>query len=436
MELKRAINGLTRNISKKIYQLRFNMKKKILIYAHYFYPDVASTGQILTELAEGLQEDFSITVISVVPSYDGKVDVKYKTKRLYKEKYQNIDIIRVRVPEFDKMNKFSRIKNILSYFFNAIYATFKVGKQDVIFSISQPPIFGGMLGAIGKLIKRGKFIYNIQDFNPEQTEAIGYTKNKFILKIAKALDKHSCKKSDIVVVVGRDMVETLNKRFKGKDIPKNIVINNWIDEKQIYPLSRNHPKVVEFRKKYELSGKFVFMYSGNLGLYYDLENLIKVIGEFKDRDDVVFAFVGDGSMKSTLVDYVKNNDLKNIKFIPYQKKEDLIYSLNSADIHWVVNAKGIKGVSVPSKIYGVMSAGKPALCVLDKGSEARLLVEEIGYDFCCEPGDYKSVKKLIKNIIENQEIVKCNGAANREYVENNLKKDISIRKFIDVISNI
>ncbi|NLZ81908.1 MAG: glycosyltransferase family 4 protein, partial [Clostridiales bacterium] len=115
------------------------MKKKLLVYAHYFYPDVASTGQILTELSEGLQKDFDITVICVVPSYSGKVPEQYKKKRIYKEKYQSINVIRIRVPDFDKGKKFSRIKNIFTYFFNAILVTFRVGRQDIVFSISQPP---------------------------------------------------------------------------------------------------------------------------------------------------------------------------------------------------------------------------------------------------------------------------------------------------------
>ena len=106
------------------------MKKKLLIYAHYFYPDVASTGQILTELCEGMTDTFDITVICVVPSYSGTIDEKYKTKRIYKEEHNGIKIIRVRVPEFQKSNKISRIKNLLAYFFNSLLATLKIEKQD------------------------------------------------------------------------------------------------------------------------------------------------------------------------------------------------------------------------------------------------------------------------------------------------------------------
>ncbi|MGV2448328.1 UNVERIFIED_CONTAM: glycosyltransferase family 4 protein, partial [Bacillus sp. ATCC 13368] len=118
---------------------------------------------------------------------------------------------------------------------------------------------------------------------------------------------------------------------------------NWTNEKEIYPLPSNHEKVVAFKKKYGLEGKFVVMYSGNLGLYYDLENLMNVITKFKHRDDVVFAFIGEGSIKEKLVSYKENHDLDNVKFIPYQDKADLVYSLNAGDVHWCLNAKGIKG---------------------------------------------------------------------------------------------
>ena len=405
------------------------MKKKLLIYAHYFYPDVASTGQILTELCEGMIDTFDITVICVVPSYSGTIDEKYKTKRIYKEEHNGIKIIRVRVPEFQKSNKISRIKNLLAYFFNSLLATLKIEKQDYIYTISQPPILGGVLGVLGKWLKGGKLIYNIQDFNPEQTMAVGYSKNKLLLNTVMAVDKFSCKKADKVIVVGRDMQETLRNRFNNKKVPKNVFINNWINEKEIYPLEQNHPRIMEFKEKYNLQDKFIIMYSGNIGLYYDLENIIKVIGEFKDREDVVFAFVGDGTVKDKIEAYVSENNLSNVTFIPYQDKADLIYSLNAADIHWVVNAKGIKGVSVPSKLYGVMAAGKPVLGVLDEGSEARLIVEECKCGVCIEPGNYKEISNNIEYILNNKEEIRALGLNGRQYLETNLTKEVSINKY-------
>lgn len=423
------------------------MKKRILIFAHYYAPDTASTGQILKDQAEGMLDTFDVTVICVVPSYSGTIEGKYKTQKYYFEKLNGVKIIRVRVPEFEKSNKMSRIKNILAYFFGALDISRKAGKQDYVFTISQPPILGGLLGVLGKWMKHAKMIYCIHDFNPEQTMAVNYSKNELILKAMMMADKFSCRHSDLVITVGRDLVETLKKRFKNKNVPKYTMINNWIDEKEVYPLPVDDERVVAFKKKYGLEGKFVIMYSGNIGLYYDLEKLIKVLKQFRkgytlkgvyeegprtaDGREVVFAFVGAGSVLDKLVIYAKRHHFENVIFIPYQDKADLIYSLNAGDVHWCVNAKGIKGVSCPSKAYGIMGVGKPIIGVLEEGSEIRMLIDEIGCGKCCEPGDYVEVADIIRWYIENAgtgEEEKM-GMKGRRYLERNLTKDVCVGKY-------
>lgn len=416
-------------------------RKKLLIYAHYYTPDTASTGQLLRELAEGMLDKFDITVICVVPSYLGTVEDKYKTQKYYREEINGVKVFRIRVPEFCKSSRVSRVKNILSYFFGAMAATFKVGKQDYVFSVSQPPILGGLLGVWGKWVKHAGYIYNIQDFNPEQIMAVDYTKSRVLTDIMMRLDKFSCRRSDLIITVGRDLVGTVEKRFKGKKIPKTVMINNWIDENEIYPLDPENERVLAFRKKYDLDGKFVIMYSGNIGLYYDLENLIKVAERFgadteaADGRKVVFAFVGAGTVQKTLEDYVTAHHMDNVRFIPYQDKAELIYSLNAGDVHWCVNAKGIKGVSCPSKYYGLAAVGKPVLGVLESGSEIRCLIEDTKGGLCCEPGEYDRIEENIRRFLEKagSSELKEMGAGGRENLEKKLSKRVSIRKYAEEI---
>lgn len=122
-------------------------------------------------------------------------------------------------------------------------------------------------------------------------------------------------------------------------------------------------------------------------------------------------------------------------FIPYQDKADLVYSLNAGDVHWCVNAKGIKGVSCPSKVYGIMGVGKPIIGVLEKGSEVRMLIDEIGCGKCCEPGDYVEVANIIRWYIENADTgeEKKMGMKGRQYLERNLTKDVSVEKYVEAI---
>lgn len=409
-------------------------KKNLLIYAHYYYPDVASTGQILTELAEGLKESFHTTVICTVPSYTGKVSQYYRKHKYYYENINGVDVLRIRVPEFRKNFAPSRIVNIVSYFFSAVAATFRVERQDYVFTISQPPVLGGLLGVIGKHLKKAKLIYNIQDFNPEQVKAVEFTGNKLILNAMMLMDKHSCKAADKVIVVGRDMVDTLRHRFGKKMVPY-AYINNWIDEKEIYPLPEGNAGVRKFRKRYGLDNRFVMMYSGNIGLYYDLPNLLKLIAQFQQEKEVVFAFIGEGSVLEELKEYQQKHQLENVVFIPYQEKKDLIYSLNAGDVHFVMNAKGIKGVSVPSKLYGVMAAGKPVLGILEEGAEARLIVEEAQCGRVVSPEDYEAIRNLIREFIQkrNSEELACMGEKGRNYLVRHLTKDVSIKKYRDEI---
>ena len=419
-------------------------KKKLLILAHYYYPDTASTGQLLKDEAEGMLDIFDVSVICVVPSYGGVIEDKYKVQKYYYEDINGVKVTRVRVPEFSKDNKISRIKNIVVYFWGAIGAMIRSGKQDYVFTMSQPPIIGGLLGVIGKWSKHAKLIYCIQDFNPEQIMAVNYSNNKLLLKILMLLDKFSCRQSNLVITVGRDLVETLNSRFHNKNVPNHVMINNWIDEKQIYPLPEDDENVKAFKRKYGLENKFIIMYSGNIGLYYDLENLIQVIKQFKpgtktqDGREIAFVFVGAGAVLDKLVSYTKENHMNNVVYIPYQNKEDLIYSLNSGDVHWVVNSKGIKGVSCPSKFYGVASAGKPVLGVLEKGSEIRLVIEEIGCGLVCDPGEYAEIEKNIQWFISNagSDVLKSMGSKAREYLLEHFTKDVSIQKYIDVIETL
>lgn len=414
-------------------------RKNLLIYANYYYPDVASTGQILQDLAEGLKNVFNVTVICTVPSYTGIIDDKYKTNKYYVEMIDNVKVIRVKVPEFDKCDKISRIKNILVYFVRTLLATFKIDTQDYIFTISQPPILGGLLGVIGKFVnitqrKECKLIYNIQDFNPEQIIAVNYSKSKLILKMMLYLDKFTCRMSNKVIIVGRDMEETLQCRFKDSP-PVYCIINNWVDEKNIYPLAYDNDNVLAFKRKYNIENRFIFMYSGNIGLYYDLENIIKVVEKFKKVKDIAFVFIGEGSVKSKLEMYKEKHNLVNVVFIPYQSKENLIYSLNAGDVHWCVNAKGLKGVSVPSKLYGIMSVGKPVLGVLEDGSEAKIIIEEARCGYVVEPGDYKEIENILQWFIDNKDsiVLKNMGKNGKEYSIINLARDNLINMYIDTI---
>jgi colanic acid biosynthesis glycosyl transferase WcaI len=408
--------------------------KKIVFVINYYYPDLASTGQLMTDLTRNIQEDFEITVIAAQPGYAGeKVD---NTKILEYELFEKMKIIRLKLPEVNKLSKVSRIKYIFKYFFLALMALLKEEKINVIYTISQPPILGGLIGTIGKLVKRSKHVYNIQDFNPEQANAVNFASNKVIYFLAKFIDKINCKYSDEIILVGNDMADTLKRRFNNKKVPHYTVINNWTDEDDITPI-RDNEQIQKFKKEHGINGKFIVMYSGNIGLYYDLENIISITNHFKDNKDIVFVFIGEGAVKDKMQKFTNENNLSNVLFLPYQPKEFIKYSLNAADLHLVVNQKGIKGVSVPSKIYGVMAAGKPILGVLEQGSEAERLISESKCGAVVEPQNYKGIIEKIEFFYEmNNDKLNEIGLCGREYLDENLKKKTSINKYREILKSL
>lgn len=412
-------------------------RKRVLAYSIYYYPEVASVAQIYAELFEALSDEFDITVVCAVPCYTGAIPEEYSEKRLYREERGGVHIVRVPVRGYDKRDKKARVLNVADFWAQARKATRLLGKAfDLVFTYSQPPVLGGMLGVYGAKRTGAPLIYGIQDFNPEQTMAVGYAGGALVHGAMMALDKRSCRKSACVVVPGRDLRETLSGRFGGKGVPRSVLINNWADDGAIRPLPKDDPGVAAFRERYGLAGKFVVMYSGNLGLYYDLPNILKVIGGFRDRDDVVFAFVGEGAAKAELEAYAKDNGLPNVSFIPYQPKEELVYSLNAADVHLVANAHGIKGVSCPSKAYGVMAANVPIVGVLEEGSEVWKIVEESGCGVLAEAGDYGSIADVLERVLDEKEAFVAGHSTGRAYLDGHLRKDVAIGRYREVFEDV
>lgn len=417
------------------WMVSMKYKKKITFVINYFYPDLAATSQLLTELASNIQHDYDVTVIAAQPGYAGE---KNNSVNIYEEDFMDaIKVVRIKLPAVNKKSKISRIKYILSYFVLANIALLKEKKVDIIFTISQPPILGGLIGSIGKFFKRSKHIYSIHDFNPEQAAAVDYTSNQFIFAAAKTIDTMNCRYADHILLVGSDMAETLKERFEHKNVPAYNVISNWTDETEILPLDKEDEAVAAFLEENGIQDKFIVMYSGNLGLYYDLENIVKISKNFEQNEDIIFLFIGEGAVKQQMQKYVEKEKLKNVMFLPYQPKEFIRYSLNAADLHLVVNQKGIKGVSVPSKIYGVMAAGKPVLGVIERGSEIDRLISESGNGMVVEPQDYEEIIASISSFYKmDQKVLQDMGMNGRSYLEKYLTKSISINKYRDVFQSV
>ena len=425
------------------------MKKNLIIFAHYYVPDVAATAQILQELAEGLVKDFHVTIICTVPSYGGRINESYRKKHIYEDQINGIRVLRLSVPRFDKNNKLSRVRNIIAYFFRARAVTQACGTQDVVFALSQPPVLGGMLGRYAKRHlkdRRGqppKLVYNIQDCNPEQMKAVGYCKHQALYRLLMAIERKNCQNSDLIITIGADMAETIRRRFAKQEELRLSVIQNWADEREIRPLPPDDNRLIAFRRRYGLIDRFVFMYSGNIGLYYDLEKLMHMMGSLKNvrtpgGKDVVFVLVGSGAMLDKLKRIKETMKYTNILFLPYQSKSELAVSLNAADVHLCVQMKGMRGISCPSKFYGICAAQKPVLGVLEKNTQIRQCIEEAECGKCCTPGDEESIRHSMLWFVEHGEsdFLKQMGENGRRYLMEHSTKEQGVDRYRQALLNL
>ena len=158
-----------------------------------------------------------------------------------------------------------------------------------------------------------------------------------------------------MIVLSSDMRQLLVD--SGISVEKTCVIPNWADTESICPVDRDNV----FLQRHSLDGKFVVMYSGNLGLTQRLEDFVEAAALLQGESDVHFVFIGQGARRADLERQVKDLALANVSFFDYQPVEELAHSLSAADLHLIPLNKDLSRCLMPSKLYGILAAGRPYL---------------------------------------------------------------------------
>jgi len=401
--------------------------KRLLFLNRSFYPDVEATGQLLTELCQELENDFEIHVICGNPLYR-----KVKNRRLInKIQYGNFTIWRINNTTLPKKYFFSRFINLFSYFILCFLWTFFLKKMDCIIAETDPPLLA-IIAYFYSRIHHCGFIYYSQDIWPHVGILNRRMTNPILTKILKMGNGFLYKNATQIVVPGRDM----KKRLEEENLipPHKIeVVENWADPSQIFPI-RKEDNV--FLKKHTLENKFVVMYSGNIGLSQDLEYIIYLADSLKEYNDILFVLIGEGALKEKLMDMSASLGLKNIKFLTYQEKKDLKFSLNAAHIHLIPLKKGMKGVIVPSKVYGIMASGKPFIAAVDEGSETDEIVKQFHCGIAVKPSNVEELKKAVLWAFNNRNKLEKMGENGRKALENHYTKKICTQKFRKIVKNL
>ncbi len=274
-------------------------------------------------------------------------------------------------------------------------STSRLGPQDVIVSLTDPPILG--LAALMAARRAGaRFVFLCEDIFPEVASLLEDFHNTAVNRTLDRVNRYLLREADAVIALGERMKGRLIEE-KGADPSRVHVIHNWADCQAITP----GPKDNAFARAHGLADRFVLMHSGNVGLSQNLDLLVEAAARLQSRDRLVIAVVGDGARRQTLQDEALRRGLANIRFFPYQPKELLHESFATADAFLVSLKPGLEGYIVPSKLYGILASGRPFVAAVDPSCEAATIARDHQCGTVAVPGDVDALVAAIATLYDD-----------------------------------
>jgi glycosyltransferase involved in cell wall biosynthesis len=349
---------------------------RILLLNLYYPPDTSATAKMAATVVEALSTRHDVTVLCGRPSYD---PTGRRPWRLWQtERAGKTTIIRVGSTDYPRLQMKRRLLNYLSYVALAIpRALFQ--RCDVVLAMTDPP-FEGIVGAVVAMLKSKPYVYNIRDMYPDMAVGGSIVKPGLLARVWERMHRWALRRATRVIVLGEDMRARIVA--KGVD-PSRIEIAR--DGTEILPLDAPQPVLdSEVIQAIRGNSKFVFLHAGNLGFYGAWETLLEAAKLLEKSDpDVSLVFVGDGAQRDRLVALA--DGCKSIRFLPFFPATKIPSVMAAGDVHVITVKKGLEGVVVPSKLYGVLAAGRPILAVTDIASDVSAITQEKKCGYAASP---------------------------------------------------
>jgi glycosyltransferase involved in cell wall biosynthesis len=367
----------------------------VVFFNRSYYPDFGATGQLLTELAEDLVARFGwrVTVVAGMPlAAEVPVARMHWYAPVRREERNGVRILRAWGTSRPNRTLAGRILNYISYFASASAAVFRLGRQDVVVSLTDPPIVALTAMAAAK-ITGARFVFLCQDVFPEVIRLLEGPQNRNIERVLASISRTTVERADRIIALGDTMKRRLVET-KQADPGKIVVIHNWADASAIVPTAKNNAWAVENG----LADKFVLMHSGNVGMSQELDALLDVAERLRDLPDLVVAIVGEGSRKKALQEDAARRGLTHVRFFPYTPKARLDESFATADIFAVSLKQGLAGFIVPSKLYGILAAGRPFIAAVEADCETAQIAREHQCGIIVPPGDREQMAAAIRRL--------------------------------------
>lgn len=270
----------------------------------------------------------------------------------------------------------------------------------------------------------------LQDIYPDVAVALGKVGNNWAVRRLRKSLFDVYRRCDRMVVLSQDMAALLIDNGVASD--QISVVPNWADTEKIAPASGAN----RFREQHQLGERFVAMYSGNLGLTQRLEEFVAAAEMLKERTDILFCFVGRGSQEAALRQLVETRHLANVKFVDYQPQTELTHSLTAANIHLVPLTKRLSRCLMPSKLYGILAAGRPYLTNAPTGSELHTISINHNVGLTVKPESVKAIADQILWAADHPAELEIMGQNARRLAESEYTQQHSITKFRNVLQQV
>jgi hypothetical protein len=347
---------------------------KILLLNLYFPPDTSATAKMAQTVVDALCEEHEVTVVCGRPSYD---PTERRGWRLWQtERRGRLTIVRVGSSAFPRFNMKKRVLNYLSYVALAVPLALFV-RCDAVLAMTDPP-FEGIVGAFVAMLKGKPYLYNIRDMYPDMAVGGSIVEPGWLARVWEKMHRWALRRAACVVVLGEDM--------------RNRIVSKGISEEKL-EIVRDGTEIlaegapaVEIEKEVvrAIRGnfRFVLLHAGNIGFYGAWGTLLAAAKELA-ADSVGFVFVGEGAQRDALA--AEAADIPNVKFVPFFPARQIPSVLAAADAHLITVKRGLEGVVVPSKMYGILAAGKPIVAVAPKETDVASLGVKQGFGIAANP---------------------------------------------------
>jgi colanic acid biosynthesis glycosyl transferase WcaI len=185
-----------------------------------------------------------------------------------------------------------------------------------------------------------------------------------------------------------------------------------------------------------LAGKFLIVYSGNIGIKQGLDTILEIADRTRDMDDIVYLFVGNGAYKESLFKKYKKMALNNVKFLPVQPRDMLPYMLSAADISLVPQQKTVTDIVMPSKLISILASGRAVIASAKPGSEVFNVIKANGCGIVVEPENPEQLFMAVIDLYNNRNKAEEYGRKGRKYATENLSKESILKTFEERIAKI